>query len=186
MLVRNRIEIFRNVRVKHPPHPFRRALPHCVQGVMGGAARAEPVRAGQEIRLVHRLHQHHDRSLRNLVLERGNAERPQRAVRLRDGVPPDRRRVVASGLDPAQKVQQVGLQVLLVVRRCHAVDACRAILARQPLRLLHPFKVDAAVQSRAHPLGMLPRLCGYPLSFRTRVCGTHGFLQRFPPVVLSL
>ncbi len=43
--VRDRIEVFRNVRINHPPLPFHRALPHCVQGVMGGAARAEPVRA---------------------------------------------------------------------------------------------------------------------------------------------
>ena len=103
-----------------------------------------------------------------------------------DVVPPDRRRAVAPGLDPAQKLQQVGLQVLLVVRRCHAVDACRALLARQPLRLLHPFVVDAAVQRREHPLGMLPRLFGYPLLFRERVRGTHRFLQRFLPVVLSM
>ena len=100
--VRNRAELFRDVRVKHPPLPSHHACPHCVQGIMGRAARAEPVRARQEICLVHRFQQHHDRSLRHLVLERGDAKGPRRAVRFRDVVPPDRRRDVAARLDPSQ------------------------------------------------------------------------------------
>ena len=48
----------------------------------------------------------------------------------------------------------------------------------------HPFPVDQVMQRREHPLRVLPRLFGYPLLFRVRVCGTQSFLQRFPSVGL--
>ncbi len=95
-----------------------------------------------------------------------------------------RRRDVAARLHPVQEVVEIGLKVLLVVGRRHAVDACRPILARPVVRFVHPRAVDQMVQGREHPIRMLPRLFGYPLLFRVRVHGTQGFLQRFPSVVL--
>ena len=98
-----------------------------------------------------------------------------------------------SGLDRVEKTRRcIGIPPLGTIH-CHFVKppysgatAGRAILARQPVRLPHPVEVDAAMPRREHPLGMLPRLFGYPLSSRVRVCGTHRFLQRCLPVVLSL
>ena len=144
------------------------------------------MRARLEIGLVHRLHEHRNRSLRHLVLQRRNAERSQRAVRLGVVVPPDRRCDIAPGLDPARQVQQVGLQVRLLLRCRHAVNPCRAILAHPPIRLPHPVKIQVAVQSREHLVRVIPRQFGYPPMLCVRVCGTHRFLQRFPPVVLSM
>ena len=62
----------------------------------------------------------------------------------------------------------------------HAVDARRAILARQTKRLEHPFEVDQMMQRGEHPLGMFPRQFGYPLSFRGQVFGTQSSLPCFP------
>jgi hypothetical protein len=71
------------------------------------------------------------------------------------------------------------LQIRLVVRCGHAVDARCAILARQAIGLEHPFEVDQVVQRGQHPLGMLSRQIGYPLSFRGQVCGTQSSLPCF-------
>ena len=72
---------------------------------------------------------------------------------------------------------KIGLQILLIIRARHTVNARRTVLAGAPIRLDHPFDVDQVMQRREHPFGVLPRLFGYPLLFRVRVCGT----QRFPP-----
>ena len=66
-----------------------------------------------------------------------------------------------------------------VLRRSHAVDARRAILARQTISLGHPFEVDKMMQRGQHPLGFIPRQIGYPLSFRGQVCGTQSSLPCF-------
>ena len=87
-------------------------------------------------------------------------------------MPPHRRRDIAARFEARQQVREIGLQVRLVFVRRHAVDARRAILARQTKRLEHPFEVDQVVQRGEHPLGMLPRQFGYPLSFRGQVFGT--------------
>ena len=82
------------------------------------------------------------------------------------------------------------LQVGLVVRRRHAVDPRRAILARQPVGLGHPFQVDDVVQRGEDPVRLLPRQFGYPSSFRGQVRGTQcslpcfasmGLVARRPP-----
>ena len=102
-----------------------------------------------------------------------------------DVCPADRRRLIAAGLDALQEVQKIGLQVRLIVRRRHAVDAGRTILAGQPVGLLHPFQVDDVVQrGQRHP-SFRPRQFGYPLSFRGQVCGAQSPLPCFPSTVLS-
>ena len=147
---------------------------------MGRAAGPEAERARQERRFVDRLQQQHDRPLRHLVFQRRDAERALRAIRLRDVVPPHRRRDIAARFDARQQVRETGLQLRLVLVRRHAVDARRAILARQTKRLEHPFEVDQVVQRSEHPLRMSPRQFGYPLSFRGQVFGTQSSLPCFP------
>ena len=107
-----------------------------------------------------------------------------RAIRLRNVDPAHRRSDIAAGLDALQEVQQIGLQVRLVVRRRHTVDAGRSILARQPIRLLHPFQVDDMVQRGQRCPRLRPRQIGYPLSFRGQVCGAQGLLPCFLATVL--
>ena len=102
-------------------------------------------------------------------------------------MPPDRRRDIAARLDPVQKDSKVSLQFLLIFRSRHAVDACRIVLARPAIRLDYPVGVDQMMQGCEHPIRMMfPRLPGYPLLFRVRVCGTQCFLHRFPSVALSM
>ena len=127
-------------------------------------------------RLVDRLQQQQDRPLRHLVFQRRDAQRPLRAVRLRYVVPSYRRHDIPARLDERQQVSEIDLQVRFVVLRGHAVDAGRAILARQTKRLKHPFEVDQVMQRGQRPLGVLPRIqrafsC-FMEFFRTR--GTHA------------
>src|SRR3981189_394291 len=58
-----------------------------------------------------------------------------------------------SGFDARQEVLKIGLQICLVIRRRHTVDARRAILARQAISLVHPFEVDQMMQRGQPPLG---------------------------------
>ena len=73
----NRIEILAYVDVDHP---VKSLGPECVlQGaerLVSRAARAEAIRAGQEVLFVDRLQHHRDGALRHLVLEGWNAEHP--------------------------------------------------------------------------------------------------------------
>ena len=94
-------------------------------------------------------------------------------------MPPHRRRDIASGFDARQKVSQIDLEICFVFRRRHAVDARRAILARQTVGLEHPFEVDKMMQRSQRPLGLIPRQIGYPLSFRGQVRGTQSSLPCF-------
>jgi hypothetical protein len=147
-------------------------------------SRPEAERARQEVLLVDGLQHHDDRPLCHLVLEGRDAERSLRAIRFRDVDPAHRRSDIAAGLDALQEVQQLGLQVRLVIRRCHTVDAGRSILARQPIRLSHPFQVDDLVQRGQRCPRLRSRQFRYPLSFRGQVCGAQGLLPCFLATVL--
>src|SRR5208337_179158 len=140
--------------------------------------------ARQKLLLIDRLQHHDDCSLRHLILERRNAEWPLRAVRLRNVDPTHRRGDVAAGLDALQERQKVGLQVRLVLRRPHTVDARCSILARQPVRLSRPFQVDDMMKRGQSCPRLRPRQLGYPLSFRGQVRGAQGLLPCFPATVL--
>src|SRR6266849_2162845 len=140
---------------------------------MRRAPGSEAVRARPKVLLVYRLQHHGDRSLRHLVLEGRNAERPLRAVHLGDVRPAHRRCLVAAGFDAIEEVHKVDLQVRLVCGRRHTVDAGRAVLAGQLVRLLHPFQVDDVVQRGQHLSRLAPRQFGYPSPFRGQVCRAH-------------
>jgi len=74
-----------DIRVEHPVHlfPFD---PHRerIQRVMRAASRPETVGKAQEVHLVDGVEHLDDGPLENLVLQRGDAERPLPPVRLRD------------------------------------------------------------------------------------------------------
>src|SRR5208337_484007 len=140
--------------------------------------------AGQKLLLVDRLQHHDDRSLCHLVLKRRNAERPLRAVRFRNVDPAHRRGDISAGLDALQESRKVGLQVRLVLRRRHSVDASCSILARQPVRLSHPFQIHDMVKRGQSCPRLRPRQFGYPLSFRGQVRGAQGLLPCFPATAL--
>ena len=111
-------------------------------------------------------------------------------VRLGDVRPARRRRLIATGFDAPQEVAKIDLQLRLVVLRCHSVDAGDAILARQPVGLLHPFHVDQVVQQIDRRPRLPLRQFGYPLPFRRQVGGvrrpSHVSSQRLSPRGVSL
>ena len=97
------VEEVADVRVEHPVHllpldPDRER----VQRIMRAAPRPEPVGEAQEVRLVDGVEHLDDRPLDDLVLQRGDAERPLPPVRLRDVRPPRRPRPVAPRCAPGR------------------------------------------------------------------------------------
>jgi len=135
---------------------------------MGAASGAEPVRAGQKVLLVNRLQQHHHRALKNLVLQRGDADRPRLLTRpaLGNMHPTHRRRAVRAGLRAVEQMLEVRFQITLVRLRRHAVHAHRAVLARAPIRLFQPIEVHQIGQRSERHLRRLFRQCCYPFLFR--------------------
>ena len=69
---------------------------------MRAAPRPEPVREPDEVRLVDRVQHLDHRPLDDLVLQRGDPERPLPPVRLRDVRPPRRLRPVAPAMQPSR------------------------------------------------------------------------------------
>ena len=87
----------------------------------------------QEVRLVHRLQHHQDRTLEDFVLKRGNSQRAGLARRacLGDMHSPHRRGHVRAGLRAIEEVLKVVPQVDLVILRGLSVHADGSILAGQ-------------------------------------------------------
>jgi len=71
-----------DVRVEHPAHPLAHD-PDCerVQRIMRAASGSKTVREAEKIRLVNRVEHLDDRTLDKLVLQRGDPEWPQTAIR---------------------------------------------------------------------------------------------------------
>src|ERR1700732_5159492 len=152
---------------------------------MSRATRPEAERTGKEVLLIYRLQHHDDCPLRQLIFEGRNAERPTRAIRLRNICPTHWRRSVATRLDAIQEVQEIDFQVCRIVGRRHTVDAGSTILAGEPVSLFHPFQIDDVVQRRQRHSSFRSCQFSYPLSFRGQVCETQGPLPCFPSTVLS-
>ena len=115
-----------NVAIEHPvdpplPDPER----ECIQRLMLVALRSEPVAEAQELRLIDRRQNGHHRSLDDLVLYGGDAERPLSAIRLRYILPARRQRSIRPCVDPSMQVPEVRLQVLCIFGPRHLVDARR-------------------------------------------------------------
>src|SRR5713226_636358 len=174
MLVRDRVEVLAYVDIQHPVLPLPRdGAVQRAQRPMSRASRPEAMRAGQKVLLIDGLQNHDDRPLRHLVLEGRDAERPSRAIRLRDVRPAHRWCLVATGFDAIHQVQEIGRQVRIVGRRRYTVDAGRTILARQLVGFPHPFQVDDVMQRGQHFSRLASRQFGYPSAFRGQVCKAH-------------
>src|SRR5271168_4062123 len=107
---------------------------------MSRASGPEAIRTGKEVLLIHRLQHHDDCSLRQLIFEGRDAERPTRAIRLRNVCPTHWRRYVTTRLDAIQKVQEIGLQVCRIVVRHHT--QLRGGLRVAPLSSVPPAKTN--------------------------------------------
>src|SRR5512144_3447799 len=128
-------EVVLEVQVEHPvhtlsPEPDRERI----QRVMRGASRPEPVRETEEVLLVDRVEHLHQRPLQELVLQRGDPERPLPPVRLGYVRPPRRLRPVAPTMHARVKILEVALEILPVLVPRHAVYPWRGLRPKREVR----------------------------------------------------
>jgi len=141
-----------DVRLQHPAasHVHRR-LPERLHRVVRRASRAEAVRAGQEVLLVHGLQDHRDRPLEELVLEGRDPDRPSLAtVTFRDVDPLHGRRSVAARLQATQQRVQILIQVRAVVAARLAIHSDRSVLPGASVGFAEKIRVDVVGERRHH------------------------------------
>jgi hypothetical protein len=105
---------------------------------MLAASWPESVREPEEVRFVDGVEHLDDGALDDLVLQRGNSERPLPPVRLRDVRPPNRLRPIRSPLQPAGEILEVDLQLLPVVPPRLTIDTCRRVPLQAEVRGAQP------------------------------------------------
>jgi site-specific DNA recombinase len=137
---------------RHQPPPER------IQRLMGAAPRPKAVRAVQKVLLEDRLQHHQHRPLQHFVFQRRNADgtRLFRFARLGDVHPTHWRRTIPTGFEPLEQARQVRFQVSFVLRRRHAVDTRRTVLAGAPVRLAQPLLIDVVRQRAQRQLRFDP------------------------------
>src|SRR5437763_13727863 len=94
---------------------------------MRAAPRSEPVGEAAEVLLIDGVEHLDDGPLNDLVLQRGDAERPLPPIRLRDVHPPRRTRPVSAAMDPCEQAPDVGPQVLPIIHPRHPVPSWRSL-----------------------------------------------------------
>jgi hypothetical protein len=121
----------------------------------------EPVGEAEEVRLVDAVKHLHDGALQDLVLQRGDPQRTQPAVRLRDIRPPRRHRPIAPTMDPGVQIPEVVLQVPPIVLPRQVIDPGRGPRVQRPIGLPETIDIDV-VQERGEPcLPIRPRLAAH-------------------------
>jgi hypothetical protein len=112
-----------DVEIEHPVHTLRhQGLFQGCQGHVWAAPRPEAVTEAQEVGLVDGVQHLGYRALNNLVLKRGDAERPTAAVAFRDVRAAYRLGPILPAMDPVMQMLEVVFQRLLVFRHRHPVD----------------------------------------------------------------
>src|SRR5437773_1349312 len=161
-----------DIGIEHPVHlPRRDPYRERLQSLMRTAPRREPVREPEEVDLIDRVQDRDDGALDELVFQRGNAERPQPPVRLRDVRSPDRLRPVRPSLEPSREILEMLFQCLAVVLPRLPVDARRRVSLQRVVRGAQPLDVVHVVQERREPLLPVPPCClTHPLERTERTC----------------
>ena len=159
-------------------------LPQGRQRLMRRPSRPETVRAVQEVLLVNRLQRHHDRPLKDFILQRRDAQGPGFTARpFGNAHAPHRRCPVRAGLSTVQKRLQVVPQGQPVVVGRLSVHARCPVFAGSVVGCDQPDQVQVVVERREPQLWLLLRQLCYPLAFREhgiRLLSTgHVSLQRF-------
>jgi site-specific DNA recombinase len=146
-----------DVRVEYPVHlPLLDPDRQRIQRVMRAAPGPEPVRETEEVHLVDGVQHRDDGPLEDLVLQAGDAERPQPPVRLRDVHPARWLRPVGAAVDPIVQVPEVSLQVLPVGTPRHAVRARGSPRAQRPVGSPQAIQRDMVQQRREPRSPVLP------------------------------
>src|SRR5207248_8668201 len=102
-----------------------------IQRIMLATSGPQPVAEPQELLLVDRRKERHQRCLDDLVLDGGDAERPLFAVRLRY-VPPARGQCpIGAPMDARAQISEISVEVCRVALPCHAVDTWSGALLHE-------------------------------------------------------
>jgi hypothetical protein len=145
-----------DVRVEHEAHllalnPDRERI----QRLMRRAPGPEPIREAEEVLLVDGVQHLDERALEDLVLQRGDPERPQPPVRLRDEHPPSRSRPERPSVDSSVKIAKVRLEIQPVVAPRHAVHPRGGARADRPVRRAQTVDADV-MKERGEPHILVP------------------------------
>jgi len=144
------------VRVEHPVHLLLRDTDRQrIQRVVRAAPWPEPVGEAEKVLLVDGVEHLDDGPLDDLVLQRGDTERPLPPVSLRDVHPPRRHCPVGAVVDPLVQVPEVGLQVLAVGPPCQPVHPRCGPLAQRLIGRPQAFQINM-VQQRREPCVLVP------------------------------
>src|SRR5712691_12618328 len=101
-----------------------------------------PYEKPRNVRLVDGVQHLDDGALDDLVLQRGNPERPQPPVRLRDVHPPRRLRPVSAPVDTGMQTPKVRFEILPVVLPRHLVHPRCRPRAQRPVGRTQAFDAD--------------------------------------------
>src|SRR5215471_14976224 len=145
------IEKAPDVRVKHPVHLLpENAGVESVQRIVLAAPRPKSVGKPEEVFLVDCFENRRDRLLDDFVLQAQNAQRPFRAISLRNVGSSGRTRSVTAPVHLIVQVLQLLFEVLSVGLPRHAVDAWRGIPFERKVALLQEIDGDV-MQQRSEP-----------------------------------
>jgi hypothetical protein len=145
-----------DISVEYPVHlslgdPDRERIQRIVRATPG----PEPVGETAEVLLVHGVQHLHHRTLEDLVLQGGDAERALPPVRLRYVHPARRARPVGTAVDTAEQVFEVPSQVLPVSAPRHLVDTRGCLRVDRHVGRPQASQVDV-VQQCGEPCVLIP------------------------------
>jgi len=151
-------EVVLEIQVEHPVH----LLSHDpgderIQRVMRAAPGPKPVGEPEKVRLVDGVQHLDQRPLQDLVLQRGDTERPLPPVRFRDVHPPRRSRPVCAPVNPGVQIPKVFLEILPVVLPRDPIHPRRGLRPKREVRPPEAIDVNV-VQERGEPR-FLVRCC---------------------------
>src|SRR6516162_11544368 len=145
-----------DISVEYPVHlPLGDPDGERVQRFVRATPGPEPVGETEEVLLVHGVQYLHHRTLEDLVLQGGDAERALPPVRLRYVHPARRARPVGTAVDTAEQVFEVFSQILPVGVPRHLIDTRCSL--RVDRHIGRPQAIQADVmQQRSEPRVLIP------------------------------
>lgn len=133
----------------------------CIQRIVRASSGSKPIREPKEVFLVDGIEHRDERTLNDLVFQRGNTQRTLLiGTRLGNEPSPDGQRPISAAMDSCVQVLKVALQPHLVVLPCHAINPGGGTALERQERL--PQQVDCDVVQQRSELLLLPLPCSVP------------------------
>src|SRR3972149_10375472 len=151
------VEEAANIRINDPVHlAFRDPYKQGVQGSVTATSRTEAVTEPQKVLLVDTFQDRACRLLDDLVLQGGDPQRPQLAIRFRDVGPFGRLGPVSSAMDSSVEIVDPPFKILRVVTPRLTVDPRRGLLLQVEEAGSQEFRRDVVQQAGEPQLLILP------------------------------